>query len=314
MRAGRFLWRTLNADLEKQIAERTIELRAKNEELQKALTALTRTHEDLKRAQLQLIQAGKMQSVGSLAAGIAHEVKNPLAIIEMGIGCLTQPDLDADSIRSVHSEMQQAVARANCIVSELLNYSSARDLDIRVCDLEELLQHSALLMRHELVNRKITLVEEFAADMPGCHLDAQKMEQVLINLFTNATHAMPNGGVLTLKTEIKSILAVEVHWDAGDRSGKGFLEGEQVAVVTITDIGTGIPSDKVDKVFDPFFTTKPTGQGTGLGLTVSRKIIELHGGRLELANGPEAGAVATVMLPLRCSKPVNRSLRIEVNP
>jgi signal transduction histidine kinase len=291
---------TLNADLEEQITARVFELRATNDQLRKTLADLTHTHEDLKRAQLQLIQAEKMQSVGSLAAGVAHEVKNPLAILEMGLGCLmTQPDLEAESVKAVHCEMRQAVSRANYIISGLLDYSSSKDLDIRPCNLQELLQHSLLLMRHEFVNRKVTIVREFTPDLPCCHVDPQKVEQVLINLFTNACHAMPKGGVLTLKTEVKSLTASEVRWDAGDRSGRGFLEDERVAVVSVFDTGTGIPSDKVDRIFDPFFTTKPTGQGTGLGLTVSRKIIDLHGGRLELANAPEGGAVATVMFRLK---------------
>ena len=289
----------LNANLEKEIIARTIELRTKNELLQKTLADLTQTHEDLKRAQMQLIQAEKMQSVGSLAAGVAHEVKNPLAIIEMGIGCLTQPDLDLESIEAVHHEMRQAVRRANSIIDGLLDYSSSKDLDIRACDLEELLQQSLLLMRHEFINRKITVAREFAADLPCCRVDAQKVEQVFINLFTNACHAMPKGGTLTLKADVRRLTASEARWDAGDRSDGGFLEDERVAVVSVLDTGTGIPSDKVDRVFDPFFTTKPTGQGTGLGLTVSRKIIELHGGRLELTNAPQGGAVATVILSLR---------------
>ena len=198
--------KALNADLEEQIAARTIELRARNEQLGKALADLTHTHEDLKRAQLQLIQAEKMQSVGSLAAGVAHEVKNPLAILEMGLGCLmNQSDLDAESVKAVHCEMQQAVSRANIIISGLLDYSSSKDLDVRACNLEELLQHSLLLMRHEFVNRKIAVVNDFAADLPFCCIDAQKVEQVFINLFTNACHAMDKGGVLTLKTGVKII-------------------------------------------------------------------------------------------------------------
>jgi two-component system NtrC family sensor kinase len=254
----------------------------------------------LKRAQLQLIQAEKMQSVGSLAAGVAHEVKNPLAILEMGLGCLmTQPELDAESVKVVHCEMRQAVNRANVIIGGLLDYSSSKDLDISARNMDDLLQHSLLLMRHEFVSRKIVVVTDFATDLPCCRVDAQKVEQVFINLFANACHAMPKGGTLTLKTGVSSLIADEAQWDAGDRSGKRSLEDERVAIVTVSDTGTGIPSDKLDKVFDPFFTTKPTGQGTGLGLTVSRKIIDLHGGRLELTNAPKGGAIATVSFRLR---------------
>jgi len=286
----------LNVDLEKQITARTGELRERNEQLQKALTDLTHTHEDLKSAQLQLMQAEKMQSVGSLAAGVAHEVKNPLAILEMGLSCLmTQTDLDAEAVNAVHGEMREAVRRANGIISELLSYSSSKELDIRACNLEDLLQRALLLMRHEFVNRKITIVREFGAESPRCCVDSQKVEQVFINLFTNACHAMPNGGVLTVRTEVKPLSVGDVRRDAGDRSGKGFVEDERVAMVTVLDTGTGIPSDKMDRIFDPFFTTKPTGQGTGLGLTVSRKIIDLHGGRLELANALNGGVMATVM-------------------
>jgi signal transduction histidine kinase len=292
----------LNSRLEEQITERTIELRAKNDALQEALTELISSHEDLKHAQLQLIQAEKMQSIGNLAAGVAHEVKNPLAILGMGLDCLTtQSDLGDDSLKAVLGEMRKAVGRADRIVNALLSYSSRKDLESRECNLEELLENSLLLMRHEFVNRNITVAREFAEELPRCRIDAQKIEQVFINLFTNACHAMPNGGVLTLRAGVKPIAACDVRRDAGDRSGNGFLKDELVLVVTVSDTGTGIPSDKLDRIFDPFFTTKPTGQGTGLGLTVSRKIIELHGGRLELANISQGGVIATVTFRLGCA-------------
>lgn len=292
-----------NRALEAEIIERRRteeELRTINTRLEEVLTDLTRSHEDLKRAQLQLIQAEKMQSVGSLAAGVAHEVKNPLAILEMGLGCLiTQPDLDAESRQLVHQEMKDAVRRANTVISGLLNYSSSKELDIHACDLHSVLEQALHLMRHEFINRKITVAREFAADFPRCQIDAQKIEQVFINLFTNACHAMPTGGMITVTTEVKMLVASDVHWDAGDRSGSRLREDERVAVVKVRDTGTGIPPEKLGKVFDPFFTTKPTGLGTGLGLTVARKIIDLHGGRLELANAPGEGAIATVLFNLR---------------
>ena len=293
----------VNHALEAEVAERSRaeeSIRAANTRLQEVLADLTRSHEELKRAQLQLIQAEKMQSVGSLAAGVAHEVKNPLAILEMGLGCLTnQPNLDEESRQLVHQEMREAVRRANTVISGLLNYSSSRELEIHSLDLHTVLEHALHLMRHDLMNRKINVVREFAPDLPRCPIDSQKIEQVFINLFTNACHAMPQGGSLIVTTAVKSLAASEVQWDAGDRTGSRFREDERVALVTVQDTGTGIPAEKVDKVFDPFFTTKPTGQGTGLGLTVARKIIDLHGGRLELTNAPEGGAMATVLFNLR---------------
>jgi signal transduction histidine kinase len=294
----------LNSDLEKRITARTSELRTRNEEMQTVLADLTRSHEELKRAQLQLIQAEKMHSVGSLAAGVAHEVKNPLAILEMGLGCLmNQPALDADSLRLVYREMQDAVNRANTVISGLLNYSSSKELDMRPSNLHDVLENSLHLMRHEFVNRKITVVHEFAPDLPVCEVDAQKLEQVFINLFTNACHAMPKGGTLRIATGVKTLTADEVQWDAGDRSGNRFRQNEDVVEVKVYDSGTGIPADKLEHIFDPFFTTKPTGQGTGLGLTVARKIVDLHDGRLTLANASQGGAVATVLFHLRKTVP-----------
>jgi signal transduction histidine kinase len=294
--------RSLNANLEKRIAAGTAELRRKNEELQTVLADLTRSHEELKEAQFQLIQAEKMQTVGSLAAGVAHEVKNPLAIIEMGLECLkSRSDLDAESTTVVYGEMREAVNRANIVIGGLLDYSASRELDIRACSLQAVVEKSLRLMHHEFARGRVTVVRSFSADVPPCHLDAIKIEQVLINLLTNACHAMPDGGILTVSTAVRTLTANDVKWEAGDRSGSRLRQDEQVAEVRIYDTGPGIPADAMDKIFDPFFTTKPTGKGTGLGLTVARKIVDLHHGRLELSNVPEGGVAATVWLRLPSS-------------
>lgn len=276
------------------------ELRAANLRLHDVLADLTRSHEDLKRAQLQLIQAEKMQSVGRLSAGIAHEVKNPLAILEMGLGCLASPaNLDPDAFQLIIKEMREAVSRADAVISGILDYSSSQELDIRETDLNAVVEHSLRLMKHEFVNQRIAVVRDFTPAPPLCRIDANKVEQVFINLFTNACHAMPDGGLLTVATSVRSLQAGDVVWEAGDRSGTRLREEERVAVVSVKDTGAGIPAEQLGKVFDPFFTTKPTGKGTGLGLTVARKIIDLHGGRLALVNAPEGGAIATVTFKLR---------------
>ncbi|MEA3207273.1 MAG: hypothetical protein QOE70_330 [Chthoniobacter sp.] len=270
-------------------------LRDANARLREVLADLTRSHEELKAAQLQLIQAEKMQSVGRLAAGIAHEVKNPLAIIEMGLGCLIRDrNPESEDFETVVKEMHEAVERANTVISGLLDFSSSKQLDIREADLSAVVEKSLRLMKHELINGKITAVRRLDRHLPTCRLDTNKIEQVFINIFTNACHAMPKGGALTVTTYATNLGDGEDEWTAGDRSGTRFRKGERVAVVEVRDTGSGIPEEELAKIFDPFFTTKPTGKGTGLGLTVAKKIVDLHGGRLKIDNALEGGAIVTV--------------------
>jgi signal transduction histidine kinase len=125
-------------------------------------------------------------------------------------------------------------------------------------------------------------------------LDSNKIKQVFVNLFTNACHAMADGGVLTVSTSLRRIPE-----DESSGTGKRFRAGDEVVFVEIADTGTGIPPDKLSRVFDPYFTTKPPGKGTGLGLTVTKTIIDMHGGRLLLHNAEGGGTVATVILKTR---------------
>lgn len=275
------------------------ELRETNARLREVLEDLTRSHEELKGAQLQLIQAEKMQSVGRLAAGIAHEVKNPLAIMEMGLECLSQNgELPDDRFEEVTKEMRDAVKRATSVIGGLLDFSSSRHLDIRETDLNAVVESALRLMRHELINGKITAVRRLDRSIPPCRLDPNKIEQVFINIFTNACHAMPNGGHLTICSYARPVTEEEAKGEAGDRSGVRFWKNQMVAVVEVRDTGPGIAPSDLGKIFDPFYTTKPTGKGTGLGLTVVRKIVDLHGGRIEIANYPEGGVLVTVIFKI----------------
>lgn len=146
-----------------------------------------------------------------------------------------------------------------------------------------MVEQSLLLVKHELDKSRITLVKKFADTLPPLMLDRFKTEQVLVNLFTNAIHAMPDGGMLTVKTGLRPL--------AGGAAGNH----KRAVVVEVDDTGTGIPKDKLEKIFDPFFTTKPTGKGTGLGLSVARQLIEMQRGRIEIRNRDEGGVRATLV-------------------
>jgi signal transduction histidine kinase len=253
---------------------------------------LIRSHEELKNAQLKLIQTAKLESIGRLAAGVAHEVKNPLAVIQLGIDYLTQTVKDTanrDCIETIQ-EMDDAVRRADAVIKGLLDFSRSEQLSLSLIDLNSVIEESLLLVKHELTRNHISLEKHLAEPLPPIELDRNKIKQVFINVFMNAIHAMGNNGDLSVRTVI-SRPAV-----AADASQT--LAGRNI-VVEIEDSGTGIPDDKLDKLFDPFFTTKPVGAGTGLGLSVSRNIIELHRATIKIANRKGIrGASVTISFPI----------------
>src|SRR6266702_847216 len=160
-------------------------------ELEAVLADLRKSHEELKAAQFQLIQAEKMQSVGRLAAGVAHEVKNPLAILGMGIEYLSAnlPSPDPN-VALILNDMKEAIRRADLIILGLLDFSVPRALDLHAEDLSAVIEQSLALVRHELTAVPITLVKELAEKLPAIWLDKNKVKQVFVNILTNATHAM----------------------------------------------------------------------------------------------------------------------------
>ena len=294
------------------------ELAAKETELLHTMSALKQSHEELIQAQLQLIQAEKLESVGRLAAGVAHEVKNPLAILLMGLDYLTEgcsrrigregddsAAAEDDEVATVIGAMRDAVERADTIVRGLVDFSANRQLDLMGQDLDVVIARSLLLVKHELTNSHVTAVHECGAkdgqqegpSLPRVTLDTTKIQQVFVNLFMNAIHAMPAGGTLTVRAYAKRLTEAERETvrDEGSRQAERFRIGDEVVIVEVDDTGTGIPPDKVAKIWDPFFTTKATGRGTGLGLTVTRKIVELHDGVIVIANRDAGGVRATLM-------------------
>lgn len=276
------------------------ELRLAYRELSRSQTSLKATvqqlqasHEELQQAQLQLIQAAKLESVGSLAAGVAHEVKNPLQTILMGVDYLSHSVLASDeTVVMALNDMREAVQRANRIIQELLQLSAARDFDLKEEDLSAVLERSLWLVNHEVVAAQAAVVRHWQQPLPRVPIDRGKIEQVLINLFINALQAMPAQGTLTVATRT-GCLGVDL---PPMRGGPGpFRPGEQLVVVEVHDTGPGIPEPQLARVFDPFFTTKPVGVGTGLGLSVVKKIMDLHDGAIAIQNAPEGGTRVTLV-------------------
>ncbi|MCH7227756.1 PAS domain-containing protein [Haloferula sp. A504] len=257
---------------------------------------LQQANENLQRAHEQLIQAEKMESIGRLASGVAHEVKNPLAMIGMGLELLARriPETDEQG-REALERMKRGIERAKRIVKGLVDFSSARQLSLESADVNQVVTEALSLVEFQLRKAGIVLKEDLAEGLPEIEMDTTKIEQVLVNLMINAMQAMGDGGgSLTVRT-YRTALG-EMKRDEGARTAGHLRGGDPVIRIEIDDTGPGIPPEVEKKLFDPFFTTKPTGMGTGLGLSVSSKIIGLHHGTLELFNRDEGGARARITL------------------
>ncbi|MFO1460332.1 MAG: PAS domain S-box protein [Verrucomicrobiota bacterium] len=278
---------------EAELREANARLANSEEALIGAIAGLHRSHEELKATQLQLAQAEKLESIGVMAAGIAHEVKNPLQIILLAARSLSMIlPADNEEVGSSLAEIRSAVGRADAIVRGLLEFSAHRQLALQAQDLNAVLEQSLGLTRYEFEKGRVTVVREFGTHLPSVALDKPKMEQVFINLFLNAIQAMPSGGRLTVTSGLACWSEEEI--DPSEAVLPEWRSGEPVVKVEICDSGSGIAREKLSRIFDPFFTTKPAGQGTGLGLTVARNIVSLHGGVIVVRNRPEGG-VAVVL-------------------
>jgi signal transduction histidine kinase len=281
--------------LEDRVEQRTLALRSEvterrrtedrltqvNRELRESQEKLVKALSDLQATQLQLIEAAKLESVGRLAAGVAHEVKNPLMTLTMVADYFAQviPADEPDGAPMVQ-DMRDAIQRANRVIGELLEFSRPSELTLAHESFHAIVDRALSLVRLELTRHHVDVVRQFCPVLPALPVDKNKLEQVLVNIFMNAIQVMPQGGTLTVRTSVVP----------------GGARAHPALKVEIDDTGPGIPDAYRTKLFEPFFTTKPAGQGTGLGLCVARQIIQLHGGTIELGNRPEGGARVTIVL------------------
>lgn len=249
---------------------------------------------ELRKTQKELIEAEKLKIVGRLAAGVAHEVKNPLNIILMAADTLCEEGIEEVERQELCQEIRKAVQKANNVIFELLDFSAARELQLDYHSLNEVVRTSIALVRHRVLKSKVSLHTDLDDGLPDIPLDPQKMEQVLINLIFNAVNAMPEGGRIDIKTSMEKI------GNEADTANSLLIErfriGDKSVTLSVFDTGIGIDKDNLSKVFEPFFTTGPNGKSSGLGLMVTKNIIERHHGVLTLRNRQHGGIEAKIYL------------------
>ncbi len=252
-----------------------------------AVLAFVRDLSKRRQAQTELVQADRTTAIGTLAAGVAHEINNPLAYVLLNLQYLLRelPGFDGDPERLTHlidrlDEARHGAERVSTIVRDLRAFSGTSEEDERsAVDLRRVLG-SAAKVADSQISPRAQLVERYDEDVPAVHANAARLEQVFLNLLINAAQAVPQGE--KDKHTIRVALGV-------DEAGK--------VVAEVGDTGAGIPPELLDRVFDPFFTTKPIGIGTGLGLPICHSIITALGGEINVESSVGKGTVFKVVLP-----------------
>ncbi|WP_370263910.1 ATP-binding protein [Limnobacter sp.] len=262
----------------------------------------------LEEAQHQLLQSEKMASIGSLAAGVAHEINNPIGFVGSNlytlrsyvkdllalIECFKQAGQEAEKIEAAHlfckeldleylqsdviqllDESQDGIARVRQIVQDLKDFSHVDHGEWVVCDLHKGLESTLNMVNNELKYKAV--VEREYGDLPEITCLASQINQIFMNLLVNAAHAIERDGLIRIKTWVD----------------------DQRVCVSISDNGCGIPPENLSRIFDPFYTTKPVGKGTGLGLSLSYGIAKKHGGRIDVNSEMGVGTTFTLALPIQ---------------
>jgi len=234
------------------------------------------------RMEEQMSQTEKLTSLGLLAAGVAHEVNTPLAVISNYIQMLAKQMPESDPRHSIIEKIVKQTFRASEIVNNLLNFSRTGAAETANVDVNKVVEDTLALVSHPLKTSQIQIVKNLSEDLPAVRGSANKLQQVFLNLFLNARDAMPSGGILEVRTIAHN----------------GSVE------IEVVDTGAGIPREHIHRIFDPFFTTKASGRGTGLGLSVSYGIIKEHAGKVDVRSAPGKGTSFHVEFPA-VRKPVH---------
>jgi len=262
-------------------------------ELARDFNAMVRSLDATKRElhashEKQMQQASKLASIGELASGIAHEIRNPLAGIGAAVEVLSEETGLNGQRTEIVGEIRRQITRLNTTLRDLLDFARQREPEIEVCAVGELIKPMLALVRPDVQKQHITVAEQYDADLPPIRADAGQVQQALLNVLLNAIQAMPESGTLTVRATVTN-----------DR-----------VQIRVADTGPGISPENLQKLFLPFFTTKH--RGTGLGLAITRTIMEKNGGTIRVESEPGSGA--TFILEFQVHLPAAVSTAPESTP
>jgi two-component system NtrC family sensor kinase len=235
----------------------------------------------LRRTQEELLHKEKLASMGQIAAGIAHQINNPLGTILLFADTM-QGETDNDRHREDLKMIVQETLRCKKIVSELLSFARQQDVLAQESDVHDILQQAIDSVSRQPSFAQIQIVQNFASDLPNIQADPFQLVQVFVNLLNNSAEAMPGGGTITIETRR--------------------MDHQKAVEIVVTDTGGGIPEENLGKVFNPFFTTKPLGKGTGLGLSIVYGIIKMHRGQISVKSQLGKGTTFAITLPIKLAK------------
>jgi signal transduction histidine kinase/CheY-like chemotaxis protein len=283
-----------NVALERTVSERTHELEVERASLETRVRERTAelTGELARRSRLEsdLVQAQKLEGMGRLAGGVAHEVNNSMASLLAFAQLATRSARDRPDILEDLAEMRRAGQRVAGVMRQLLQFSRRQSLTLAPLDVRAFV-HSMERAVRQAAGDNIVVIITADDDVPVVPADRERLEQVILNLVLNARHAIPDRGAITIHTRRERL--GEVTAAGGASLGPG-----EYAVVSVTDTGVGMTDDVQSRVFEPFFTTKPEEGGSGLGLPVCHGIVQQHGGDIRVRSAPGQGATLEVWLPV----------------
>jgi len=268
--------RSLSQARNKLLEANIRELNEVYDALREKLNELRRRNEKIRIFEEQLVKANKLSTLGELASSIAHEIKNPLISIQ-GFARRIGTTEDRDKLERYAKFIEEEADRLTQVLTKLLGFSRMDEPKKDLLNMNDIVDDTVLFMEHHLTRFKnVAISVEKKSDLPKVHVDRIHVQQTMVNLLMNAAQAMPEGGRIQIRTGMN----------------------DQYVFIAITDTGIGIKDEDLDRIFEPFFTTKEKEQGTGLGLSLCKRLIEANAGKIEVESKVGEGTTFTIMIPI----------------